>query len=367
MMAGEAAALRDIVIPDGRIKREGPELGKGAFGSVFQVEYDGKPCAAKQIHSALIHNVTTAELTTLKRNVLHECFLWSTIRHPNVVQFLGTYYPPSADKSSGLPVMIMEKMYESMTSLVKKYDDIPLLVKLSMLHDVSLGLRCLHGRDPPILHRDLSPNNVLVTSYLQAKISDLGVAKAVTTESNKTMTKTPGTTVFMPPEALDDKPSYGPPLDVFSFGGVILHATTRQWPAPKAVKQLDSTAPKRSYIVLSEVERRQQYIDLMTGGDTDLKPLAISCLNDDPELRPTIVDISETLNALKEQCKKKTTRDGMGRIMWLAEITLSPSKKAVISEQLKVCFSCNNVFMVISLLVICIATAAQLRQIEPDQ
>ena len=126
--------------------------------------------------------VTSAERETLKRNVLHECRIWSTIRHPNVVQILGLYYPDqSSEISSGLPVMLMEKMHESVTSLVEKYDDIPLLVKLSILHDASLGLRCLHGRNPPILHRDISPNNILLTSYLQAKISDLGVAKAVMT------------------------------------------------------------------------------------------------------------------------------------------------------------------------------------------
>ena len=118
-------------------------------------------------------------------------------------------------------------MQESVSSLVQKYDNIPLLVKLSILYDASLGLRCLHGREPPILHRDISPNNILLTSYLQAKISDLGVAKAVMIESNKTMTKTPGTAVFMPPEALDDKPIYGPSLDVLSFGGVIIHMASR--------------------------------------------------------------------------------------------------------------------------------------------
>ena len=42
----------------------------------------------------------------------------------------------------------------------------------------------------------------------------------------KTLTKVPGTSVFMPPEALDDKPVYGPSLDVFSFGGVILYVTS---------------------------------------------------------------------------------------------------------------------------------------------
>ena len=95
------------------------------------------------------------------------------------------------------------------------------------------------------------------------------------------------------------------------------------------------------------MERHQHYIDMMSGGDTDLKPLAISCLNDDAELRPTITSISEILNTLKEQCKKKTTCDGMGRILWLAEITLSPSKTPVISEQLKVFLSLINIYTVI--------------------
>jgi len=56
----------------------------------------------------------------------------------------------------------------------------------------------------------------------------------------------------MPPEALDDKPIYGPPLDAFSFGGVILHITSRQWPTPKSWSQIDPKTRKR--ITLSEVE-----------------------------------------------------------------------------------------------------------------
>ena len=58
-------------------------------------------------------------------------------------------------------------MQESVTSLLDKHDNIPLLVKLSILHDVSLGLRYLHGHNPPIVQRNLSPNNILVTPHLE--------------------------------------------------------------------------------------------------------------------------------------------------------------------------------------------------------
>ena len=320
--AGEA--IRHLKIPSSHIKCTGVELGNGSYGKVFEVDYSGTLCAAKEVHSLLLQLASREGAAKLKEDFLRECHLWSTLHHPSIVQFLGVYYP-STDES-GLPNMLLEKMHDSVMSLIEKHDNVPLLVKLSILHDVSVGLRYLHDHNPVVIHRDLSPNNILVTSHLEAKITNLGVAKVMTTTGG---TKTTGTSVFMPPEALDDKPVYGPPLDVFSFGGVILYVTSRQWPIPKSWSQIDPKARKR--IFLSEVERRQQYIDIMSGGDEDLKPLVMSCLEDDPKLRPTVTDISERLKKMKEVCSKKTDYDGMNPISWVASL----------STQLQVCF-CSN-------------------------
>lgn len=297
------------------------------MAQVFEVEYDGKLCAGKEIHGWMLSDEFTTKpfQQKAKEDFLRECHLWSTLRHPNIVQFLGIYYP--SDNEAGLPVMLMEKMQESVTSLVEKHNNIPLLVKLSILHDVSLGLRFLHGRSPPIVHRDLSPNNILVTSHLEAKITDLGVAKTVMTGASKTMTQTPGTLTFMAPEALEEKPVYGPPLDVFSFGGVIVHIITQEWPHPKGIKQVDPVTKKR--IILSEVERRQQYLDMMTGSGAELRQLVKCCLEDDPEARPVMPNISEQIKMMKEVSSKKTDRDGMDPVSWLADIKLS--------SQLQVC------------------------------
>ena len=129
-----------------------------------------------------------------------------------------------------------------------------------------------------------------------------------------------------PPEASDNKPIYGPPLDVFSFGGVILYVTSQQWPTPNSWSQIDPKTKKR--IFLSEVERPQQYIDMMTGGDADLKPLVMSCLQDDPELRSSMTGISERLKTMKEVCSKKTDHDGVNPISWIASLSM----------QLQVCY-----------------------------
>ena len=168
---------------------------------------------------------------------------------------------------------------------MEKHTDVPFSSILSILNDVGLGLQYLHNRNPPIVHRDLTPNNILLCYHLRAKITDLGVAKVMQTTDSKTLTKAPGTQCFMPPESLANNPDYSLPLDIFSFGGVILYVTTQQWPSPAPWIDFDDTGKK---IVLTELERRQQYLDKMTGIYADLKPLAVSCLDDNPKNRPSV-------------------------------------------------------------------------------
>ena len=197
-----------------------------------------------------------------------------------------------------LPVMVMEMMADSLTSFVDKHEKIPVHIKYSIVHDVSLGLCYLHNHDPPIVHRDLSPNNVLLTTHHVAKISDLGVAKVIKADSRKTMTKAPGTVDFMPPEAFASSPLYGPPMDVFSFAGIILHTFNQQWPSPIDSIQFDTKTRKK--VALLEVERRQQYLDKMIKEAEVLRPLVEKCLDDDPAVRPTIATVCEMIQVSKD-------------------------------------------------------------------
>ena len=231
-----------------------------------------------------------------------------------IVTSLGVYYP--AMDQYRLPVMVMEKMQHSLRDLVENYDNIPLNVKLSILDEVCLGLRYLHSRNPPIVHRDLTPNNILLGRCLEAKISDLGVAKKVLMNGGDTMSRYPGTPGFMPPEAGVVRPLYGPSFDVFSYGVVILNVTTQQWPQINISMDSNPNTGRKE----SEVERRQQYLVKMTGSAANLKPLVISCLNDNPGNRPQLVGISMTIKRVKDVCSKKGGYDGMSRIAWWAEV-----------------------------------------------
>ena len=286
------------------------ELGRGAYGKVYEVKYCQTVCAAKEIHSILIEDVWETERRLTIESFLRECRQCSMLRHPNVIQFLGVYYPTGEGGANRmrLPVMVMEMMADSLTSFVDKHEKIPVHIKYSIVHDVSLGLCYLHNHDPPIVHRDLSPNNVLLTAHRVAKISDLGVAKVIkVADSRKTMTKAPGTINFMPPESLANSPVYGPPMDVFSFAGIILHTFNQQWPRPTESIQFD---PKtRKMMALSEVERRQQYLDKMIGEAEVLRPLVEECLDYDPAVRPTIATVCERIQVSKDTYIKESPRE----------------------------------------------------------
>ena len=234
--------------------------------------------------------------------------------------YIGVYYP--ARDEHNLPVIVMEKMHCSLRKLVEYYSDIPINVKLSMLDDVCLGVRYLHSRNPPIVHRDLTPNNILLGGHLEAKITDLGVAKAIQIGNTKTMSKLPGTPDFMPPEALSKRPVYGTPLDVFSYGGVILNTITQQWPEPSDQARFNTETDQ--WEMVSEVRRRKKYLDMFSGIAENLKPLVTSCLNDNPGKRPPIAQVSVEIKQMKDLCSQYSGHDGLSPIEWLAGVSSLP-------------------------------------------
>ena len=288
--------LKDLTLE--AVVPQNKELGRGAYGKVFTVNHLGLPCAAKEIHSLLLDGVSLEEKKAIKDGFIRECYHSSLIRHPNIVQFMGVYYTERSD----LPIMVMELLDTSLSSFIEKNQcKIAVETKLSILHEVSLGLSHLHGRRPTVVHRDLSSNNVLLNSHLVAKISDLGTAKMIRADSKQTrsrLTTAPGTLHFMPPEALDEEdPIYGTPVDVFSFAGVTLHLFSEKWPTPSGHKKRDPTTKKM--VSLSEVERRQQYLDTMNVEGAALKEMVMKCLDDDPDERPPIQEVSQMIKSVK--------------------------------------------------------------------
>ena len=229
-----------------------------------------------------------------------ECSVLSGIRHPSIVQYLGSYEDPETQ----LPVLLMELMNENLTRFLEQFQDpLPYYTQVNILHDIALALAYLHSND--IIHRDLSSNNVLlIGTGNRAKVTDFGMAKLFNI-NRATMTPLsicPGTPVYMSPEALDDPPVYTKKLDTFSFGVLGVQIMTRQSPdpGPHTKKVQDPCDPKRRLQeVVPETERRKSHIDLIDPTHP-LLPIATNCLSYSQEDRPSAQDLCHRLASLKE-------------------------------------------------------------------
>ena len=246
-------------------------------------------CAGKKLHETFFSETSRREKQSITARFAEECLTHSKLRHPNIVQLIGVYYMPG----SRVPTLVMELMPLSLASALERYPDIPSHVKNVILLDVSLGLYFLHNRTPPIIHRDLTANNVLLTESMRAKIADLGVAKIVNinrAQMSMRMTATPGTPCYMPPEAFIAKPVYDEKLDVFSMGNLIVHVSIQEWPIPLMEMFCPDPDHPGRLIAVTEVDRRADYLDRMGKGHP-LTALATRCFQNDPRLRPTTSEI----------------------------------------------------------------------------
>ena len=229
----------------------------------------------------------------------NECRRVIYLSHPNIVEMIGIHF----DRATRLPTLVMELMNVSLYQHLEnnpKPSSVPLSTKYSILRDVASGLLYLHSLPPPlgpIIHRDLTAKNILLNlgSKVVAKIADLGQAKTdpVYATRRQMLSMSPGNQVHMPPEARVEDPVYNASLDVFSFGVVVLHTLTHEWPDPD-----------KGHL---EVDRRRLHLDKISGDP--LKPLVARCLSQEPRKRPTTSEIyhfvEQQYSAVKAEGSKR--------------------------------------------------------------
>ena len=266
------------------------ELGHGSYATVLELEYMGLKCAGKKIHELLLRQ-GNASYTV--RRFEEECRLLSQIRHPNIVQFLGVHFQQRAQDAVHVPILVMEFLPTNLTSCIEQYSILPKEISYSILHDVAVGLCYLHSQIPPIVHRDLSSNNVLLTPNMTAKISDLGVARILnlTPLQISRMTQTPGTPAYMPPEVMVANPKYDTRVDEFSYGILMIHIFSGKWPEPQVGP---SRIEHGRLIPVTEAERRAIFFQVIEN-DHPLMDLIRKCVNNDPQLRPHASEIVKQL------------------------------------------------------------------------
>ena len=282
-------------------------LGIGSYGAVCRAKCDDLLCAAKIIHPTLFNPTALHQIAPEREHRLpirrfeQECEFMSAIRHPNIVQYLGIF----RNTDTHLPVLLMELMDDSLTHFLESSTvPIPYNIQVSICHDVALALSFLHSNN--IVHRDLSSNNILLIGNVRAKVTDFGMARLSDINSQATPftnTMCPGTDVYMPPEAVQDKPVYTEKIDCFSFGVITVQVLTRQFPNPgdrfQKIELNHPGLPTGSVLVqVPEIKRRQTHISRIPSNHL-LLLIALDCLKDKSNERPSAHQLCKRVADLK--------------------------------------------------------------------
>lgn len=208
------------------------ELGRGGMGVAFLAYRLGREpldwAVVKRPHRHLMQDAE------IHRRFHHEAAIATTVSHPCLVQTWG------AGEDAHGPYLLLE--YVHGTTLEDLIDRAALRGEtLPRAAVLEIGLSCLsalealheakdrHGAPLYIVHRDVSPQNVLVSLEGKGKLSDLGVAKSrlrhASTDARDLLGKLP----FLAPEYLKERRT-GPALDVYAWGVTLWMALTGRSP-----------------------------------------------------------------------------------------------------------------------------------------
>ena len=263
----------------------GDRIGKGSYGEVFRGTLGSRPVAVKKIHDILIEAARENRQTLehVIEEFRRECDLMKEAKHPNVVEYIGVFNQGKGEESALLVMELMEQTLEQFLRANRGTLSQEKQIAICLL--IASGLQFLHQHDPQILHRDLTAKNVLMSKEGSiAKISDFGQAKYCPTSVQYLTTRQPGTVLYMPPEALVDKPCFTHKGDVFSLGVLMLEVTTQE--PPSCGLMIVKGQP--------EVERRAADLARLPTSHP-LRPLILQCLQDDPAKRPSCSEVWKEL------------------------------------------------------------------------
>jgi eukaryotic-like serine/threonine-protein kinase len=189
------------------------ELGRGGMGVVYK-GYEpalGRYVAIKELSPSLAHDPNLVE------RFLREARSMAALNDPHIIQiyFIGT------DEASGQPFFAMEFVDgDSLSGLLKREGKLSVENALKVLHQTAQGLATAH--DKGVVHRDIKPGNLMITTRGNVKIADFGIALA-TQDFSKKLTSTGefvGTPGYLSPEVCTGK-TVDQRSDIFSLGIVM--------------------------------------------------------------------------------------------------------------------------------------------------
>ncbi len=197
------------------------QFASGGMATVHLGRLDGaggfsRVVAIKRLHTHLLKD---AEFT---RMLLKEARLAARIRHPNVIPMLDVV------SDAGEVLLVMEYVDgESLSPvcrrLAKEYQEVPLDIVTRIMADVLNGLHAVHeaidekGERIGLIHRDVSPQNIMVGTEGIGRVFDFGVAKAMQHFDHTAPNRIKGKSAYMSPEQIQGE-ALTHHSDIFAVG-----------------------------------------------------------------------------------------------------------------------------------------------------
>ncbi len=190
-------------------------LGSGAFGDVYLARHRYMGLQALKVFPRKDGS-----------DALEEAYLLTKLSHPNIVRVFEANEFEREGETYGYFSM---EYVEGGTLLATIDGDLPIDTRIRLGKDILAGLAFAHSQLPPIIHRDISPTNILIdnsNARLCAKISDFGLAKHVDPES--LIASAGGKYLYMAPESFLG--THSTATDVYSAAIVLFELFTGRHP-----------------------------------------------------------------------------------------------------------------------------------------
>jgi len=218
------------LLKEGQIIRDTYEverfLGEGAFAEVYRVKHRFLGRQAMKVFKQMGMQLSEIE------EMLGEAIMLSKIGHPNIVRVFDANTFEADQRILGyftmenVPGGSLDKFWHSFGGEL-----VPVETTIDLMKQVCRGLALAHREDPPLIHRDIKPQNILVgydVDGLRARISDFGLAKRV--NSLTLLATAAGTLAFKPPEAFTDDKGDSCSADIWAIGTTLYLLLTDQLP-----------------------------------------------------------------------------------------------------------------------------------------
>jgi serine/threonine-protein kinase len=282
-----------LLLAPGEIIRETYEvdrfIGSGAFAEVYRVKHKFLGLQAlKVLRPESIKNVDISSF-------ISEATILSHLTHPNIVRVFdaNTFIKQSKE----LAFISMEYVSgESLYQLLRRSIRPKIPLALSIQRDICSGLSLAHRQAPPVVHRDVKPQNIMLSydsSPPTAKVSDFGLAKVVDPKSR--LVDSAGTMIYFAPE--DFLGYHTPASDVFSAGIILYQMVAGVPPWSYEFCGTESDSQQMEKIIeqgrKKKLERPSLYNDLC---DKSLDEIILRSIAEKPADRYN--DATEFLNAV---------------------------------------------------------------------